>query len=150
MCMMEIPSLRVLQQPVGDFDDYQNLVSAFRQVDVLISSITGTSLIDQLKLLPAIKEAGTIKRFIPSEFGNDVDSLEIDFEVMEGIFGVKRKVRREIEKSAVLNDEDDIATFTLKAADDQRAQNKVLLMRPKENYVDMRINMSWLPSGRRR
>ena len=42
-------------------DDHESLVAAFKQVDVVISAVGGAQLKDQLKVLEAIKEAGTIK-----------------------------------------------------------------------------------------
>ncbi|KAL2644046.1 hypothetical protein R1flu_011633 [Riccia fluitans] len=161
----------------GDVNDYESLVAALRQVDVVISTVSGPAALSQVKILDAAKEAGTIKRFIPSEFGHDVDRLEIDFKDMEGLFGTKRTVRREIEKSgipytfvisggfagyfvanlandnvtspprdkvtiwgdgtakAILNTEEDIATYTIKSVDDPRVENKFLHIRPKENII---------------
>ncbi|KAL3697210.1 hypothetical protein R1sor_011286 [Riccia sorocarpa] len=161
----------------GDVDDRESLLAALRQVDVVISSVSGGALASQVKILEAAKETGTIKRFIPSEFGNDVDKLEIDFKILEGVFQTKRDVRREIEKSgipytfvipggyagyfvanlandnvsapprdkvtiwgdgttkAILNTEEDIATYAIKSVDDPRAANKYLHIRPKENIL---------------
>ncbi|KAL3697214.1 hypothetical protein R1sor_011290 [Riccia sorocarpa] len=162
----------------GDVGDRESLVAALRQVDVVISSVNqAEALSSQVNILEAAKETGTIKRFIPSEFGNEVDRLEIDFKVLEGVFQKKRNVRREIEKSgipytvvlnggfagifvaglandkvsapprdkvtiwgdgtakAILNTEEDIATYTIKSVDDPRTANKLLHIRPKENFL---------------
>ncbi|KAL3697221.1 hypothetical protein R1sor_011297 [Riccia sorocarpa] len=162
----------------GDVGDRESLVAALRQVDVVISSVNqAEALATQVNILEAAKETGTIKRFIPSEFGNEVDRLEIDFKVLEGVFQKKRNVRREIEKSgipdtivltggfagifvaslandnvsapprdkvtiwgdgtakAILNTEEDIATYTIKSVDDPRTANKLLHIRPKENLL---------------
>ncbi|TKY67565.1 Isoflavone reductase-like [Spatholobus suberectus] len=53
-------------------------------------------LTDQYKVISAIKEAGNVKRFFPSEFGNDVDR---NHAVDEGkkIFDDKAQIRRTIE-----------------------------------------------------
>ncbi|KAL3697230.1 hypothetical protein R1sor_011306 [Riccia sorocarpa] len=161
----------------GDVDDRESLVAALRQVDVVISSVNGEAVASQVKIVEAAKETGTIKRFIPSEFGNEVDRLEIDFKVLEGVFQTKSSVRREIKKSgipytfvisggfagyfvsnlandnvsspprdkvtiwgdgttkAILNTEEDIATYTIKSIDDPRVANKFLHIRPKENTL---------------
>jgi uncharacterized protein YbjT (DUF2867 family) len=63
---------------VGDLSDHASLVAAMKQVDVVISTVGGGQLPDQTKLVDAMKEAGTIKRFVPSEFGNDVDRIALD------------------------------------------------------------------------
>ncbi|BBN01142.1 protein MpLAR-like2 [Marchantia polymorpha subsp. ruderalis] len=85
----------------GDVNDHESLVSAFHQVDVVISTVGGASLVDQIKILQDATEAGIIKRFLASEFGIEVDMLELDFKVTDGLFGDKRKVRRAIEKFGI-------------------------------------------------
>ncbi|ESW28972.1 hypothetical protein PHAVU_002G033300 [Phaseolus vulgaris] len=57
----------------GDLHDHESLVKALKEVDVVISTLGGQQIDDQVKLIAAIKEAGNIKRFLPSEFGLDVD-----------------------------------------------------------------------------
>lgn len=86
---------------VGDLSDNASLVAALKQVDVVISTVGGGQLLDQAKLLTAAKEAGTIKRFLPSEFGNDVDQIELDVEVTKDLFGAKRQIRRLVEQSGI-------------------------------------------------
>ncbi|KAL3700154.1 hypothetical protein R1sor_018176 [Riccia sorocarpa] len=85
---------------LGDIDDHESLVAALRQVDVVISAVSRAAVPSQVKILEPAKEAGTIKRFIPSEFGNDVDRLA-DFKALEGPYGSKRTVRRAVEKSGL-------------------------------------------------
>ena len=53
----------------GSLNDHQSLVNAVKQVDVVISAISGVpfrshQIIQQLKLVDAIKEAGNIKVII--------------------------------------------------------------------------------------
>ncbi|KAL3697225.1 hypothetical protein R1sor_011301 [Riccia sorocarpa] len=152
----------------GDLNDHENLVNVLRQVDVVIATLSGSGVHDQVNILKAAKEAGTIKRFLPFEFAESGD------------FEVKKTIRREVEKSgipytfvvsggfagffvanlgndnltspprdkvtiwgdgtakAIFNDEEDIATFTLKAIDDPRTENKTLHIRPKENRLSQR------------
>lgn len=51
----------------GSLDDHESLVTVVKQVDVVISSLAGTivcnEIIQQIKLTNAIKEAGNIKVF---------------------------------------------------------------------------------------
>lgn len=84
----------------GSLEEHQRLVDALKQVDVLISTVSGPSFHNQLALLPAIKEAGTIKRFFPSEFGMDVDRVPL-LPPIAGHLGMKAKMRREIVKAEV-------------------------------------------------
>ncbi|KAK1371343.1 Eugenol synthase 1 [Heracleum sosnowskyi] len=56
------------------------------------------SYLEQLKIIIAMKEAGNIKRFIPSEFGNEVDRIS-PLPPFKAIFDKKKAVRRAAEKS---------------------------------------------------
>ncbi|MQI71973.1 NAD-dependent epimerase/dehydratase family protein, partial [Escherichia coli] len=60
---------------LGDLSDHESLVKAIKQVDVVISTVGHLQIADQVKIIAAIKEAGNVKRFFPSEFGNDVDRV---------------------------------------------------------------------------
>ncbi|XP_052623351.1 isoflavone reductase homolog A622-like [Lactuca sativa] len=83
----------------GDLDDYEKLLEAVKKVDVVISTVSGKSAAAQDKLIEAIKEAGNVKRFLPSEFGLDVDHGILDGPVdpAKSIFEGKAKIRRKIE-----------------------------------------------------
>ncbi|KAF8400919.1 hypothetical protein HHK36_014222 [Tetracentron sinense] len=86
----------------GSFEDHESLVSALKQVDVVISAVAGNhirhAILEQLKL---IKEVGTIKRFLPSEFGMDVDRMEHAIPPGDYVFADKRVIRRAIEKENI-------------------------------------------------
>ncbi|KAL1820806.1 hypothetical protein ACET3Z_015675 [Daucus carota] len=84
----------------GDLHDHESLVKAIKQVDVVISAVTFGQILDQSKILDAIKEAGNIKRFIPSEFGNDVDRTNV-VEPAKTNFAEKAKIRRAIEAQGI-------------------------------------------------
>lgn len=45
----------------GDIYNHESLVSAIKQVDVVISAVGTTTIADQVKIIAAIKEVGTIK-----------------------------------------------------------------------------------------
>ncbi|KAK1297934.1 hypothetical protein QJS10_CPB14g00019 [Acorus calamus] len=84
----------------GDIYDHQSLVKAFKQVDVVISTVGARKISDQVKIIDAIKEAGNIKKFYPSEFGNDVDrSHAVD--PAKSVFATKAEIRRKIEKEGI-------------------------------------------------
>ncbi|KAJ7553291.1 hypothetical protein O6H91_06G091200 [Diphasiastrum complanatum] len=166
----------------GSLEDYGSLVEAVKHVDIVISAVGGIQGLDQLKLVEAIKEVGTIKRFFPSEFGNDVDNMQpLDgpLKVLDLRFGAKEKVRRATEEAgipytyvashcfagyflanlvqpghtspprdkvviygdgnakAIVVDEEDIGTYTIKAADDPRAENKTLYLKPPTNILSL-------------
>ncbi|XP_059651070.1 phenylcoumaran benzylic ether reductase Betv6-like [Cornus florida] len=84
----------------GDLYDHESLVKAIKQVDVVISTVGHMQLADQVKIIAAIKEAGNIKRFFPSEFGNDVDHVH-GVEPAKTAFSVKAQIRRAIEAEGI-------------------------------------------------
>ncbi|CAL9772190.1 unnamed protein product [Musa acuminata subsp. burmannicoides] len=84
----------------GDLYDHESLVKAIKQVDVVISTVGFMQTADQSKILDAIKEAGNIKRFFPSEFGNDVDHAHL-VEAAKPILVEKVQFRRTVEASGI-------------------------------------------------
>ncbi|XP_024025034.1 isoflavone reductase homolog PCBER [Morus notabilis] len=84
----------------GDLYDHQNLVKAIKQVDVVISTVGHDHLPDQVKIIAAIKQAGNVKRFFPSEFGNDVDRMD-GVEPAKTLYATKVKIRRAIEAEGI-------------------------------------------------
>ncbi|KAJ6938526.1 phenylcoumaran benzylic ether reductase Betv6-like [Populus alba x Populus x berolinensis] len=84
----------------GDIDGHDNLVKAIKQVDVVISAIGSMQIADQTKIIAAIKEAGNVKRFFPSEFGMDVDHVNA-VEPAKTAFAMKAQIRRAIEAAGI-------------------------------------------------
>ncbi|XP_027153979.1 isoflavone reductase homolog PCBER-like [Coffea eugenioides] len=164
----------------GDLHNHQQLVNAIKQVDIVISAVGGDLVAHQVKIIEAIKEAGNIKRFLPSEFGGDVDRVHA-VEPAASLCRTKVEIRRAIEaegipytylvsngfagylnyilnnfgdsgstspprdKIVILGDgnpkgirkklEEDIAAYTIKAADDLRTLNKSLYISPPANTL---------------
>jgi leucoanthocyanidin reductase len=69
-------------------------------IEVVISLIGGPNLLDQLTLIEAMKAVGTVKRFLPSEFGHDIDKAN---PVEPGLtfYKDKRRVRRAVEAAGI-------------------------------------------------
>ncbi|KAI6707450.1 hypothetical protein NL676_010412 [Syzygium grande] len=84
----------------GDIYDRESLLNAIKQVDVVISAVGHAQLVDQDKIVAAIKAAGNIKRFFPSEFGNDVDRVHA-VEPAKTAFAIKAKIRRLVETEGI-------------------------------------------------
>ncbi|XP_078174663.1 phenylcoumaran benzylic ether reductase Betv6-like [Carex rostrata] len=84
----------------GDLYDHESLVNAIKAVDVVISTVGALQIADQTNIIAAIKEAGNVKRFFPSEFGNDVDRVHA-VEPAKSIFAVKASIRRAIEAEGI-------------------------------------------------
>ncbi|KAJ1428210.1 NmrA-like domain [Sesbania bispinosa] len=85
---------------LGDLYDHESLVTAIKQVDVVISAVGHVQLADQIRIISAIKEAGNVKRFFPSEFGNDVDRTHA-VDPAKTAYQVKAKIRRTIEAEGI-------------------------------------------------
>ncbi|KAA8537607.1 hypothetical protein F0562_027215 [Nyssa sinensis] len=84
----------------GDLYDHDSLVKAIKKVDVVISTVGHMQLADQVKIIAAIKEAGNVKRFFPSEFGNDVDHVHA-VEPAKSAFETKAQIRRAVEAAGI-------------------------------------------------
>ncbi|XP_040375811.1 isoflavone reductase homolog IRL-like [Oryza brachyantha] len=89
----------------GDMNDHESLVAAIKRADVVISAVghRGTVELDgQLKVVDAIKEAGNIKRFVPSEYGCDVEQAEAaTLEPARSIIAAKVRVREAVRAAAI-------------------------------------------------
>ncbi|GER56246.1 bifunctional pinoresinol-lariciresinol reductase [Striga asiatica] len=90
----------------GSFNDHKSLVEAVKLVDVVISAVSGVnirsnSILLQLRLIEAIKEAGNVKRFLPSEFGTDPARMGSATEPGKVMFDEKMAVRKAIEESGI-------------------------------------------------
>ncbi|KAK4804925.1 hypothetical protein SAY86_004742 [Trapa natans] len=83
----------------GDLHDHESLVKVIKQVDVVISTV-GFQIPDQTKIIAAIKEAGNVKRFLPSEFGNDVDHSQA-VDPAKSTFADKAQIRRAVEAEGI-------------------------------------------------
>ncbi|XP_010459630.1 PREDICTED: isoflavone reductase homolog P3-like isoform X2 [Camelina sativa] len=160
----------------GSLTDKESLVKAIKLVDVVISAVGRPQILDQINIIDAIKELGN--RFLPSEFGNDVDRT-VAIEPTLSEFITKAQIRRAIEAAkipytyvvtgcftgffvsclgqchlrlrspprdkvsiydsgnvkAIVNTEEDIVAYTMKAVDDPRTLNKILYIHPPKNIV---------------
>ncbi|KAK3014017.1 hypothetical protein RJ639_008650, partial [Escallonia herrerae] len=90
----------------GSFSDYGSLVNAVKQVDFVVCAISGVhfrshNILMQLKLVDAIKEAGNVKRFLPSEFGTDPARMGHALEPGKVTFDEKMTVRKAIEDANI-------------------------------------------------
>lgn len=83
----------------GLISDRENMEKILKdhEIDIVISAVGGANVLDQVALVEAIKAAGTVKRFLPSEFGHDVvraDPVEPGLQMYKD----KRVIRRLIEE----------------------------------------------------
>lgn len=90
----------------GSFSDHRSLVDAVKLVDVVISAMSGVhfrshNILMQLKIVEAIKEAGNVKRFLPSEFGVDPGKMGHALEPGRVSFDEKMIVREAIEEAQI-------------------------------------------------
>ncbi|XP_039168775.1 phenylcoumaran benzylic ether reductase Pyrc5-like [Eucalyptus grandis] len=84
----------------GDVYDQESLLTAIKQVDVVISVVAQQQVAIQDKIVAAIKAAGNIKRFLPSEFGNDGERHHA-VEPAKTVYDTKTKIRRLVEAEGI-------------------------------------------------
>ncbi|XP_076897516.1 putative pinoresinol-lariciresinol reductase 3 [Bidens hawaiensis] len=84
----------------GSLHDEGSLVEALKQVKVVICAVNSRQVLDQKPLVSAIKKAGCIQRFIPSEFGLDPDKTHIT-EMDQGFYSRKSEIRRLVEAEGI-------------------------------------------------
>ncbi|KAI4330065.1 hypothetical protein MLD38_028373 [Melastoma candidum] len=85
----------------GELDDHEKLVSVLQSIDVVISALPVPQHLQQLKIIKAMQEAPNVQRFVPSEFGNDVDRVRGTLPPFEALLDNKRKIRRAIEAAGI-------------------------------------------------
>lgn len=87
---------------LGSIDDQESMIKVLtkNKIEIVISVVGGDKILDQLVLIEAIKAVGTVKRFLPSEFGHDIDRAN---PVEPGLmmYREKRRVRRAIEGAGI-------------------------------------------------
>ncbi|KAG5543179.1 hypothetical protein RHGRI_016058 [Rhododendron griersonianum] len=123
----------------GDLYDHESLVKAIKQVDVVISTVSIMQLLDQVKIIAAIKEVGNVKFFN----GNSA-LLYLYFRYLGNLVRKSYFFFLPVLPIAVFNDEHDIATYNIKAVDDPRTLNKILYIKPPKNiYSFNELISSW-------
>ncbi|KAJ7942586.1 Isoflavone reductase-like [Quillaja saponaria] len=90
----------------ASFSNHQRLVDAIKKVDVVVCTMSGVhfrshNLLLQLKLVEAIRKAGNIKRFLPSEFGTDPARMGHALEPGRVSFDEKMTLRKAIEDANI-------------------------------------------------
>ncbi|KAK4483872.1 hypothetical protein RD792_011081 [Penstemon davidsonii] len=84
----------------GRLEEIDKHVSVLKEVDVVISVLAYPQVLDQLNIIEAIKIAGNIKRFLPSDFGVEEDRVSA-LPPFEAFLDKKKKIRRAIEKENI-------------------------------------------------
>ncbi|KAF8405939.1 hypothetical protein HHK36_008017 [Tetracentron sinense] len=200
------PSLHEASQDAppqsGELEEHEKLVSVLKQVDVVISTLPYPQILDQFKIIHAMKIASNIKSFFPSDFGNEENGA-IALTPFQAFLDRKKKIRRATEAAgiphtfvsgnsfgayfvdyllhprerreevlvygsghakdnvhkfvqtlimqmdcdaslAVLNFEKDIAAYTIKAANDPRTCNRIIIYNPPGNIISqLDLISSW-------
>jgi len=80
----------------ASLDDIESLKTALQGVDVVVSTLSGAGIEPQLNLVRAAAAAG-VKRFVPSEFGCDIEAPLKQFDC--AYLKAKDEVRKEVQKT---------------------------------------------------
>ncbi|XP_061346014.1 probable pinoresinol-lariciresinol reductase 3 isoform X2 [Gastrolobium bilobum] len=86
----------------GSLQDEASIVEAVKLVDVVICAVSAKQTLDQKLLIRVIKQTGSIKRFIPSEFGSDPTKVKVS-ELDDGynFYAPKVEIRRLMEAEGI-------------------------------------------------
>ncbi|KAM1650345.1 hypothetical protein ACFX15_002913 [Malus domestica] len=84
----------------GSLEDEESVMTAVKQVDVVICAVSAKQVLRQKFLIQVIKQAGCIKRFIPSEFGLDPDKTRISG-MDHNFYEQKAEIRRFVETNGI-------------------------------------------------
>ncbi|KAJ1385262.1 NmrA-like domain [Sesbania bispinosa] len=90
---------KIIQGVINDTEFMVKILKDY-EIDVVVSLVGGENVMDQLALVEAMKSVKTIKRFLPSEFGHDVDRAN-PVEPGLTMYKEKRLIRRLIEESGI-------------------------------------------------
>ncbi|KAI5852794.1 hypothetical protein DFP73DRAFT_506296 [Morchella snyderi] len=80
----------------ADYSSHEDLVSAFKGQDTVVSTVGAPGLAGQIKLIDAAIEAG-VKHFIPSEFGGNISNEKTQ---TLAVFGQKIKTHNYLQEKA--------------------------------------------------
>ncbi|KAK1269628.1 Isoeugenol synthase 1 [Acorus gramineus] len=84
----------------GDLNDHDLLVRCIKRVDVVISAVSTAHHLDQHKIVNAIKEAGNVKRFLPSEFGIESGRVRV-LPIFQFVMDNKVEIRKAVEEAGI-------------------------------------------------
>ncbi|XP_024021062.1 eugenol synthase 1 [Morus notabilis] len=84
----------------GTLEEQEKLVGVLRQVDVVICTFAFPQVLDQLKIIDAIKIAGNIKRFIPADFGLEEERVK-PLKPFQELLNKKSEVRRAAKEAGI-------------------------------------------------
>ncbi|CAA3015742.1 Hypothetical predicted protein [Olea europaea subsp. europaea] len=89
----------ILHGAINDLEFMEKILKE-HEIDIVISAVGGANIMHQSILIHALKAVGTIKRFLPSEFGHDIDRAD-PVEPGLSMYKEKRTVRRLIEETEI-------------------------------------------------
>nr|ACJ84656.1 unknown [Medicago truncatula] len=86
----------------GSLEDEASLVEAVKLVDVVICAVSAKQTLQQKLLIKVIKQLGSIKRFIPSEFGSDPTKAKVcELEDGYNFYAPKIEIRQLVEAEGI-------------------------------------------------
>ncbi|KAK2381777.1 NmrA negative transcriptional regulator family protein [Trifolium repens] len=86
----------------GSLQDETSLIEAVKLVDVVICAVSAKQTLQQKLLIRVIKHLGSIKRFIPSEFGSDPTKAKVcELEDGYNFYAPKIEIRQLVEAEGI-------------------------------------------------
>nr|BAV56575.1 putative leucoanthocyanidin reductase [Fagopyrum esculentum] len=96
---LEDKGAKIVQGLINNKEKMEKILRE-HEINVVISVVGGANILDQIPLVHAIKSVPSVKRFLASEFGHDVDRAN-PVEPGLTMYLEKRAVRRAIEEAGV-------------------------------------------------
>nr|AFK43365.1 unknown [Medicago truncatula] len=113
--------------------EHGQIVRVIKEADIVICTFPYPQVVEQLKIVDAIKVAGNIKRFVPSDFGVEEDRVH-PLPPFQAFLDKKIKIRREIEAAGI--------PYTYVSANCFGAYFVNILLRPYEKNKDIVVHGS--------
>ncbi|CAI8595836.1 unnamed protein product [Vicia faba] len=110
--------------------EVEQIVEVVKQADIVICTLAYPQVMEQLKIIDAIKVAGNIKRFLPSDFGVEEDRVH-PLPPFQAFLDKKIKIRRQIEAAGI--------PYTYVSANCFGAYFVNFLLRPYEKNKDITV-----------
>ncbi|XP_027908870.1 probable pinoresinol-lariciresinol reductase 3 [Vigna unguiculata] len=86
----------------GSLEDETAIAEAVRLVDVVICAVSAQQCLHQKLLIRVIKQLGSVKRFIPSEFGSDPTKAQVsELDDLYNFYAPKVEIRRLVEAEGI-------------------------------------------------
>ncbi|KAL3133019.1 hypothetical protein ABBQ38_006928 [Trebouxia sp. C0009 RCD-2024] len=98
VAQLEAAGVRLVDGDIADSLSLQETFTQLHPIEAVVSAVAGTQVLDQSNLIAACLRAGTVKRFLPSEYNVDISSAQSE---VPDIFGPRAAILEELQESQI-------------------------------------------------